>query len=42
MIKNDFVVWGERESASGEKLPIRFHLAIDEKPLTGNLYSIYL
>ena len=42
MIKNDFVVWGERESASGEKLPIRFHLAIDEKPLTGNSYTVYV
>lgn len=42
MIKNDFVVWGERESASGEKLPIRFHLAIDEKPLTGNSYTVYI
>ena len=42
MIKNDFVIWGERESASGEKLPIRFHLAIDEKPLTGNSYTVYI
>ena len=32
MIKNDFVVWGVRESSSGTKLPCRYHLAIDERP----------
>ena len=32
MIKNDYVVWGSRELSSGEKLPIRYHLAIDSKP----------
>ena len=32
MIKNDFIVWGVRESATGAKLPIRFHLSIDKKP----------
>jgi hypothetical protein len=31
-IKNDFVVWGVRKTASGAELPIRFHLAIDGKP----------
>ena len=39
MIKNDFVVWGIRETATGAKLPIRYHLAIDEKPQTGNSYE---
>lgn len=38
MIKNDFVVWGIRESATGLKLPLRFHLAIDKKPEIGNTY----
>ena len=32
MIKNDFVVWGERTSANKVKLPIRYHLAIDKRP----------
>ena len=32
MIKNDFVVWGERKNASGIKLPCRYHLVIDERP----------
>lgn len=41
MIKNDFVVWGSRESASGEKMPIRYHLAIDKKPTVGNTYPVY-
>ena len=39
MIKNDFVVWGIRETATGAKLPIRYHLAIDEKPIPGNKYE---
>lgn len=39
MIKNDFVVWGIRESATGLKLPLRFHLAIDKKPEIGNTYT---
>ena len=40
MIKNDYVVWGTREGESGEKIPIRYHLAIDEKPQVGNWYAI--
>ena len=39
MIKNDFVVWGIRESADGSTFPIRYHLAIDSKPKVGNTYS---
>lgn len=31
-LKNDFYVWGEKELASGTKIPIRYHLAIDTKP----------
>lgn len=31
-IKNDFVVWGKRTTSEGVELPIRYHLAIDEKP----------
>ena len=31
-IKNDFVVWGKRTNSNGVELPIRYHLAIDEKP----------
>ena len=31
-IKNDFIVWGSRETAAGAKIGIRYHLAIDEKP----------
>ena len=40
MIKNDYIVWGTREGESGEKVPIRYHLAIDEKPQVGNWYAI--
>lgn len=39
MVKNDFVVWGTRETSTGVKLPIRFHLAIDSKPKVGNEYQ---
>lgn len=31
-VKNDFYVWGQRQTASGADVPIRYHLAIDEKP----------
>jgi hypothetical protein len=31
-IKNDFLVWGIRKTATGLELPFRYHLAIDDKP----------
>lgn len=42
MIKNDFIVWGIREDALGNTYPIRYHLAIDKKPKTGNIYQCFL
>lgn len=42
MIKNDFIVWGKKELFNGMTLPIRYHLAIDKKPQTGNTYKCYL
>lgn len=41
MIKNDFIVWGIRESANGNEVPIRYHLAIDEKPKVGETYDVF-
>ena len=42
MIKNDFVVWGMRKTTDGTTLPIRYHLAIDDKPeLSGHLVVLY-
>lgn len=38
-IKNDYVVWGMRKTATGAQLPLRFHLAIDKKPIPGNTYK---
>lgn len=35
-IKNDFVVWGVRKTINGNELPVRFHLAIDGKPVPVN------
>lgn len=32
-IKNDYVVWGKRKTSSGIEVDIRYHLAIDAKPL---------
>ena len=32
-IKNDFIVWGKRTSTSGAQIPIRYHVAIDKKPV---------
>ena len=41
-IKNDFVVWGIRKTAMGNTVPIRYHLAIDSKPKTGNIYEVFM
>lgn len=41
MIKNDFIVWGTRKNANGNDVPIRYHLAIDSKPKTGNIYNCF-
>ena len=39
-IKNDFLIWGERETVTGQKIPIRYHLAIDSPPST-NLHYFF-
>jgi hypothetical protein len=41
MIKNDFVVWGIKKNANDTEVPIRYHLAIDEKPKIGNSYYCF-
>ena len=40
-IKNDFLVWGKRTSVEGQEIPIRYHLAIDNKPQVGNQYKVF-
>ena len=40
-IKNDFVIWGKRKSIEGKEIPIRYHLAIDNKPKDGNMYQCF-
>ena len=40
-VKNDFVVWGTRKTATGKAYPIRFHLAVDQKPDIGYQASSY-
>ena len=40
-IKNDFMVWGIRKSAEGIQIPLRYHLAIDQKPTPGNTYQVF-
>ena len=32
-VKNDFIIWGKREQIDKSTLPIRYHLAIDKKPI---------
>ena len=39
-VKNDFLVWGKRTSIEGKEIPIRYHLAIDSKPMPGNEYQV--
>lgn len=41
-IKNDYIVWGTRSTATGVKMPIRYHLAIDEKPNVGNIRYLFV
>ena len=40
-IKNDFIVWGKRKTSLGKEIPIRYHLAIDEKPSIGHNYKVF-
>lgn len=40
-VKNDYIVWGMRKNANGNEVPIRYHLAIDNKPKVGNIYNVY-
>ena len=40
-IKNDFIIWGKRTSIEGKEIPIRYHLAIDKKPMSGNEYKVF-
>ena len=40
-IKNDFVIWGKRKTLNGKEIPIRYHLAIDQKPKIGNSYQVF-
>lgn len=38
-IKNDYMILGLRESTNSDvSFPVMYHLAIDKKPLTGNVY----
>lgn len=40
-IKNDFIIWGKRQTVEGKEVPIRYHLAIDTKPPVGNEYKVF-
>ena len=42
-IKNDYMVWGMRKTATGQNFPIRFHLAVDKKPSVEDVsYDVYV
>lgn len=41
MIKNDFIVWGLKKGVEDKTYPIRYHLAIDQKPKVGNEYKCF-
>ena len=36
-IKNDFVIWGIRTQSEGVEVSLRYHLAIDNKPIIKNI-----
>ena len=40
-IKNDFVIWGMKNTGGDNPIPIRYHLAIDKKPQIGNTYEVF-
>ena len=40
LINNDFIVWGRHTLSDGIEYPIRYHLAIDNKPNIGNHYVV--
>ena len=42
LIKNDYVVWGQKTNTNNHKTAIRYHLAIDKKPNIGNTYYCLL
>lgn len=37
--KNDFIIWGKRKNSSNEGVPIRYHIAFDEKYPDTNINS---
>lgn len=43
-IKNDFIVWGERDIGDNRSIPIRYHLVIDDLPTETNglPWQVYL
>ena len=41
MIKNDFIVWGQRKDANDQTWPIRYHLVIDEKPQINKEHLVF-
>lgn len=42
MIKNDYIIWGMRKDSSGSTFPIRYHVAIDEKPALQGNYTVVI
>lgn len=42
MIKNDYIIWGMRKDSSGSTFPIRYHVAIDEKPTLQGNYTVVI
>lgn len=41
MIKNDFIVWGQKTDANDKPWPIRYHVAIDTKPSVGKTHIVF-
>lgn len=39
-LRNDFSVWGEKTTATGDKVPIHFRYAIDKKPTRYNRITV--
>lgn len=41
-IKNDFIIWGKKKTLQNQEIPIRYHLAIDNKPSFGETsYKVF-
>jgi len=40
-VRNDFSIWGQRQTLSGAEVPIHMRYAIDKKPVEYNTITVF-